>query len=102
MSYQIGLTGAQGTGKSTLARAVVARLEAEGIGDIESCFGLGEGIVGAGLVTGARAGPETVRLFARTHIAREASEGGVVRVFDRALLDTLAYAEVLECLPPDE
>ena len=104
MIYQIGLTGAQGTGKSTLARAVTDRLEAAGVA-VEHCFGLGEGAIASGLATGPSASAETVRLFANFHRAREerqAREDGAVRVFDRTLFDALAYAEVLGCLASGE
>jgi len=102
MHYRIAMTGAQGTGKSTLARAVGTALRDAGVADVQESAGLGAYLAQAGHRIGARAGAETVRQFARAHIAREASTVGAVRVFDRCLLDTLAYARVLGCLPHAE
>lgn len=94
-TYRISLTGAQGTGKSTLARAIAARLRAQGIADIVANDSAGPAVVAQGHATGSRAGVETLRLFARLHQVREAEAAGAVAVFDRCLLDTLAYALVL-------
>jgi hypothetical protein len=102
MHCRIAMTGAQGTGKSTLARAVRQALRAAGVADVQACEGLGATLAQAGFRSGAQAGAETVRQFAQAHIAREAAGVGAVQVFDRCLLDTLAYAQVLGCLAQDE
>jgi predicted ATPase len=102
MTYRIAMTGAQGTGKSTLARAVCTALRDAGVADVRQSAGLGAHLAQTGFRTGARASAETVRHFAQAHIAREASTLGAVQVFDRCLLDTLAYARVLGCLPHAE
>lgn len=101
-TYRILLTGAQGTGKSTLARAIAARLRAEGTTDVAGLDSAGAAISAQGHATGHRAPADTVRLFARLHQAREAESGFAVGVFDRCLLDTLAYALVLGCLGAEE
>jgi predicted ATPase len=99
--HRISLTGAQGTGKSTLAGAIADRLSLEGL-DVTLHVGLGDDVAAGGLPTGARAGAESVRAFVTLHRTREAAASGAVQIFDRCLLDTLAYAHVLACLPPDE
>jgi predicted ATPase len=96
--YRISLTGAQGTGKSTLARAIGAQLNARGVAGVEIHGGVGVGAAAAGFATGARAGPDALLHFARLHQDREAAATGSVVVLDRCLLDTLAYAEVLGCM----
>jgi predicted ATPase len=96
--YRISLTGAQGTGKSTLARAIATQLRIDGIVGVQACSGVGDQVTLAGFATGARAGVDAVRRFAQLHQAREAAATGSVLVFDRCLLDTLAYAEVLDCM----
>jgi predicted ATPase len=101
-TYRILLTGAQGTGKSTLARAISARLRAEGTDGLASLDSAGGAVSAQGHTTGGRAGADTVRLFARLHQAREAEGHFAVGVFDRCLLDTLAYALVLDCLDAAE
>jgi len=100
--YRISLTGAQGTGKSTLARAIGAQLRIDGVVGVEICSGVGERVALSGFATGARAGIDAVRHFAQLHQAREAAATGRVLVFDRCLLDTLAYAEVLGCMSDAE
>jgi thymidylate kinase len=98
---RISLTGAQGTGKSTLARAIADRLIAEGRA-VALYEGLGHDVARSGLATGALAGAESVRAFARLHRTREAAAAGALQIFDRCLLDALAYAQVLRCLPAVE
>jgi predicted ATPase len=102
MPYRILLTGAQGTGKSTLTRAIAASFAHEGIKGVCAFAGLGARVAQAGHRTGARAGAETVRMFADLHREREATAAGSILIFDRCLLDALAYAHVLQCLPADE
>jgi len=97
-TYRILLTGAQGTGKSTLAKAIRARFRAEGNADIADHESVGPALLAQGHATGSRADADTVRLFARLHWDREAHAVGAVAVLDRCLLDTLAYALVLDCL----
>jgi hypothetical protein len=102
MSYRMSMTGAQGTGKSTLAQAIAERLSAQGVTGVQLRRGAGDHVTAVGFLTGQRANAEGVRAFARLHFEREAEAGGVAIVFDRCLLDTLAYATVLDCLPTDE
>ena len=101
MIHRISLTGAQGTGKSTLARAIADRLLIEGR-EVALYEGLGYDVAREGLATGALAGAASVRAFVRLHRARGATAAGAVQIFDRCLLDALAYAQVLGCLPPVE
>jgi predicted ATPase len=96
------MTGAQGTGKSILTRAVCDALRDAGVTDVRRYVGLGTSPWVAGLRLGVRADAETVRQFAYAHITRESSGSGQGQVFDRCLLDTLAYAHVLGCLPHGE
>jgi predicted ATPase len=100
--HRISLTGAQGTGKSTLARAIVDRLSSEPGLDVELCGGAGSQIAGAGFTTGAGASREGVLAFASWHQQREAAASAPIQVFDRCLIDTLAYARVLGCLTAHE
>src|SRR4051812_9926619 len=89
--HRISLTGAQGTGKSTLARAIAERLRIAGR-PATLYEGLGDEVARSGLATGALADAESVRTFARLHAAREGQASDDVQVFDRCLLDGLAYA----------
>ena len=102
MTFRIALAGAQGTGKSTLARAIVVRLRAAKTQNVQLCTSVGGEISESGLVTGAAAGAETVLTFARLQLERELGATGEIQVFDRCLLDTLAYARILGCLSRDE
>ena len=98
MICRLALTGAQGTGKSTLARAIADRLRLSSIGDIGLHSGLGDRVSDWGHAVGAHATADTVLMFARLHQVRVAAASERVQIFDRSLLDTLAYADVLNCL----
>ncbi len=103
MVHRIGLTGAQGTGKSTLARAVCTALRSAGVAGVAPVGGLGQALARSGLRVGMQADAQTVRRFAQAQIEREAADAGAaVQVHDRCLLDTLAYARVLGCLAQQE
>lgn len=102
MTYRIALTGAQGTGKSTLARALVEGLAAAGVADVHGYLGLGTTVSEAGHRVGGQADAEAVRHFFQAHLTREAEAQGSVQVFDRCLLDALAYAQVLGCFGREE
>jgi predicted ATPase len=99
---RISLTGAQGTGKSTLARAIAERLHSPRR-EILLHEGIGNAVAGSGLATGALGTAESVRTFVRLHRARDAApSSAAVQIFDRCLLDAFAYAHVLACLPKRE
>jgi predicted ATPase len=100
VTLRIAITGAQGTGKSTLARALADRLAAGANREVSLYEGLGTEAAREGRLTGGRAGADAVMAFARLHEAREAAATGNLQIFDRCLLDTLAYAHVLDCLSP--
>lgn len=102
MPLRIALTGAQGTGKSTLAKAIAERLRSPRR-EVLLHEGLGSAVAESGMATGALGTAESVRAFVRLHRARDAApSSAAVQVFDRCLLDTLAYAHVLACLPESE
>lgn len=102
MPLRISLTGAQGTGKSTLAKAIAERLRSPRR-EVRLHEGIGNAVAGSGLATGALGTAESVRAFIRLHRARDAApSSAAVQVFDRCLLDALAYAHVLACLPEPE
>ena len=104
MQYRIALTGAQGTGKSTLARQLGNALLPLTEARVVVVSGLGGFAAAARLETGEHADATTLRALVQWHLQREAaaSTAGLVTIFDRCLLDTLAYAEVLGCLPAGE
>ena len=92
--HRISLTGSQGTGKSTLARAIADRLLAAGH-EVALYGGLGDEVAGGASPPAPSPARRSVRAFVRLHLAREAAASGAVQIFDRCLLDTLAYAHVL-------
>jgi predicted ATPase len=112
--HRIALTGAQGTGKSTLARHIAQALGGQADVDVRLYTGLGDFALANRLATGMVADASTVRALARWHLEREAGAcaaanaptsppvARTVVILDRCLLDTLAYAEVLACLPAAE
>jgi predicted ATPase len=102
VTLRIAITGAQGTGKSTLARAIADRLAVRTIRAVSLYQRVGADAAHDGQPTGSRADADAVMAFARLHEAREATATGDLQVFDRCLLDTLAYAHVLQCLPPHQ
>src|SRR3954469_14074722 len=100
--YRLALTGAQGTGKSTVTRHLAGLMAGLGVTP-QLLVGMGDEVAGPGIAAGPRADARTVHQFAAAHAAREAALGdAAIAVLDRCLLDTLAYADVLGCLPPEE
>lgn len=102
LAYRIALTGAQGTGKSTLARVLLGRFRESGVDDVDALVGVGATVGATGHAVGSTATAATVRLFAAEHLAREHAAAAQVQLFDRCMLDALAYARVLDVLPRDE
>src|SRR6266436_2795354 len=92
MSIVIAFTGGQGSGKTTLARAVSDHLAPRAT----LLEGISRTVASRGLPLGEAASLETILDFAREHLLRErlAPQTGVV-VLDRCLLDLSAYATVL-------
>ena len=92
MPIRIAVTGGQGSGKTTLARAITLHFPSRAV----LLDGVSQKVAARGLPLGEAASIDTILAFAYEHLARERSAPEAdILVFDRCLLDLLAYAVVL-------
>lgn len=97
----IGISGASGVGKSTLARALHGELSARPLSNIRLpdqsvtlCESPGRRLVSAGVSADDDTTFEDYALYFRAHLDRLNASNSGVFIFDRTLLDTLAFAEI--------
>lgn len=97
---RIAITGAQGTGKSTLARSLLVSLREDlPQGSVSLLEGIGSEIAGLGLPLGTSADIDTLHAFVAAHLRRERLVKPGLVLQDRCLLDLLAYARLVR---PDD
>jgi len=97
----IAVTGAQGTGKSTFARALHRLVRDELCQDVELLTDIGA-VVELQRQGASWTARDRVLAFAAEHMRRERVATAPIVILDRCLLDALAYASVLGCLQTDE
>lgn len=97
----IGISGASGVGKSTLARALHGELSSRPLSDIKLpdqsvtlCESPGRRLVRAGVTADDDTTFEDYAVYFKAHLDRLNASSSGVFIFDRTLLDTLAFAEV--------
>ena len=89
----IAFTGAQGTGKSTLVKAIAGEVAARGLGQCTVYRGIGQEAADQGIPLGGKADSTTIMEFARLHVRRERGiSGHGIHLLDRCFVDLLAYA----------
>jgi len=96
--HRFAITGAQGSGKTTLA---IALYEASLREFPERCAllsGIGHEVAGKGYPLGLEATAETIFAFGAAHLRRERECISALVIQDRCLVDLLAYARVRNCL----
>ena len=86
----IAVTGAQGSGKSTIVRALVERLEGR-MTPLVSVQGIGAYVGSLKFPLGESATRDTISAFLLEHVRRE-RHAPPDAVFDRCLIDLVAYA----------
>jgi len=94
----IAITGAQGSGKSTVAGELAQQLNARGIA-IEAVHGIGAYVGALKFPLGESATRDTISAFLLEHVRRE-RHAPAIAVFDRCLIDLVAYA-IIQLDPTD-
>src|ERR1019366_1837045 len=92
------ITGAQGVGKTTLARAIFETCRARTSVTCELLKGIGQRAKDSGHPLGSDATTATIYAFAAEHLRRERKCTAELIIQDRCLLDLLAYVRVLDVL----
>ncbi len=87
--FLIGVTGAQGVGKSTFCQALRNRLAEEG--PVILLDGLGDRLKLAGVPLGRHSDAATIAAVFAAHLDRETEAGPGLAILDRCLVDALAY-----------
>lgn len=94
-TFLIGVTGAQGVGKSTFCRNLVAALRSADLGRAELLDGIRASIQAMGVPFGSASTAETIFAVWTAHLERESSASDALVVLDRCCIDALAYTRVL-------
>jgi hypothetical protein len=100
--FFIGVTGAQGVGKSTFCRNLVAAIRSADLGEIALLDGIRGSIEGMGVPYGSDSTPDTIFAVWTAHLERESSASDTMVVLDRCCIDALAYTRVLNLSSPVE
>jgi len=95
---RVAVTGAQGVGKTTLARDLFAICRAHSGVSCDILQGIGQRVKEAGYSLGSAATASTVYAFAAEHLRRERTCRAELLIQDRCLIDLLAYVRVLGLL----
>ena len=93
--FFVGVTGAQGVGKSTFCRNLHSQLQDAGRGDVRLLDGLGTSVAAMGVPLGSGSTPQTIIAVWTVHLEREAAAPDGVIVLDRCIVDALAYTRAL-------
>lgn len=94
----IGITGAQGVGKSTFAADILKELEGAGTSPICLMAGLGERMADLGIPLGSQATATTIPAVYAAHLERELAAPRGITILDRCVVDALAYTRCLGVL----
>jgi len=86
----VAVTGAQGSGKSTIVRALVERLNGR-MPELVPVHGIGAYVGALKFPLGESATRDTISAFLLEHVRRE-RHAPAAAVFDRCLIDLVAYA----------
>lgn len=99
-SVRIGVTGAQGVGKSTFCNKLHSSLLAVESRPIYLLNGLGNSIRALGFEVGSAAGGDSIAAVFAAHIKREVNAKHGLNILDRCVVDALAYVRVLQKTSP--
>jgi len=98
----IGVTGAQGVGKSTFCRNFVAALRSGNRRGVTLLDGIRASIQAMGVPFGSESTSETIFAVWTAHLERESRISDAIVVLDRCCIDALAYTRVLNISTPLE
>jgi len=88
----VSITGAQGSGKTTLARDLMERIGTNRQVAPRLHVGIGKNAAALGVPLGQNANPSTIMVFAQLHLRRERAIRDGLHILDRSFVDLLAYA----------
>lgn len=92
----LGITGAQGVGKSTFCRSLHAALsERINFTSVSVLEGLGDSLKASGIALGSAADDQSVAAVYCAHLYRELNAPPGVHILDRCAIDALAYVRCL-------
>ncbi|WP_017958719.1 AAA family ATPase [Rhizobium leguminosarum] len=92
----VGVTGAQGVGKSTFCTRLADELTRISAVQVTLLNGLGEDIRRKGITVGSAARADAVAAIYCAHLARARAASNGIFIFDRCAVDALAYVRVLK------
>ena len=90
----IGVTGAQGVGKSTFCKNLLVSLRAS-TESVELLEGLGARVAAMGFPLGSASTPASILAVFAAHLERESTASKGLVLLDRCVVDALAYTRAL-------
>lgn len=94
--YFVGVTGAQGVGKSRYCRKLLSAVAAEFPGArVELLSGLGDRVRARGISVGSASDRSTIAAVFGAHLERERNANADIVVLDRCVVDAIAYVRAL-------
>lgn len=94
--YFIGVTGAQGVGKSLFCRKLHSAIATEFSGSsVELLRGLGDQVKARGLSVGSSSDTSTIAAVFAAHLERERNATADIVILDRCVVDAIAYVRAL-------
>jgi len=91
----VGITGAQGVGKTTFCNALAATLMAKTTAQVHLSPSIGGRLKELGIPLGSSASADSVAAVYRAHIDRNLERNPGIVLFDRCAVDALAYVRAL-------
>lgn len=92
----VGVTGAQGVGKSTFCRKLAAELPNRSNCQVALSAGLGDHLRTMGISLGSASDKDTIAAVFAAHLDRERVASGGIVILDRCVADALTYTRCLD------
>ena len=99
-SVIVGITGAQGVGKSTFSRALRDALPAFCDTKIDLIDGLGQSVRELGIPVGSDSSAKSIAAIYIAHLRRQRLAPNGIIILDRCAVDALAYVQCLNITSP--
>lgn len=95
----VGVTGAQGVGKSSFCRKLVNALQESGV-NVSLLEGLGDSVRSLGIPVGSDSTSDSIAAIFASHLRREREAACNLNILDRCVVDALAYVRILKKTSP--